>query len=47
MKKLLALLESLHDLNIAEEDRLQALVAEEYEDETDMAILLLPATGIY
>ena len=47
MKKVLALLESLHDLNIPEEDRLQALVAEEYEDEIDMAILLLPATGIY
>ena len=28
MKKVLALLESLHDLNIPEEDRLQALVAE-------------------
>ena len=47
MKKVLALMESLHDLNIPEEDRLQALVAEEYGDEIDMAILLLPATGIY
>ena len=47
MKKVLALLESLHDLNIPEQDRLQALVAEENEDEIDMAILLLPATGIY
>ena len=36
VKKLMALLETRHDLNIPQDDGLQALVAEEYEDEIDM-----------
>ena len=46
-EKAMVLLSSLQDLNIPEEDKLQAMIAEDYVEEIDVEVLLMPATGIF
>ena len=46
-EKAMVLLSSLQDLNIPEEDKLQAMIAEEYVEEIEVEVLLMPATEIF
>ena len=43
-EKAMVLLSSLQDLNNPEEDKLQAMIAEDYVEEIDVEVLLMPAT---